>query len=309
MAPEEDAVPRRSFLKVAATALAAGPAILTGFATARAADPARPSGSKSGHADVSAPGLVRIASVSTSVEGGVLPTLVESFKSETGLNVALTADDDPYDPDKTGQFDLIISHFGHRDTEKFVLKGFGLWPRTVFSNQLALFGPSSDPAKVRGLPDLVEAFHRIAETKAPYVLNETKGLKYLTETLWNAAGRPARGGWFVDSGASKKDAILQAAERKAYVFWGLTPFLREQKAAQGKLVPLVTADPLLQRIMVSIVVNPERVPGVNAAGASSFQKFLLLPSTQAKIMKIHYPGTEAVWAPAGRNNAGSALPA
>ncbi len=220
----------------------------------------------------------------------------------------MTADDDPFDPAQAGKFDLVISHFGHRDTEEFVLNGFGLWPRTVFSNQLALFGPPSDPAKVRDLPDLVTVFRRIAETKALYVLNETKGLRYLTEILWNAAGRPSKGSWFIDSGASKKDAILLAAERKAYVLWGLTPFLRERKAAQGKLVPIVTADPLLQRIMVSIVVNPERVPGVNVAGASSFQKFLLLPSTQAKITKIHYPGAEqAVWAPAGRNNAGSAL--
>jgi ABC-type tungstate transport system permease subunit len=60
--------------------------------------------------------------------------------------------------------------------------------------------------------------------------------------------------------------------------------------------------------MVSIVVNPERVTGVNVAGASLFQKFLLSPPTQASIMKVHYPGAEqAVWAPAGRHNAGEIL--
>ena len=305
MSFEEEPIPRRSFLKLTTTALAAGSTILTGIASARAVEPAASQGSK----DKPDPGLVRVASVSTSVEGGLLPTLVESFRAETGLRVALTADDDLYDPAKEGEFDLVISHFGHRDVEDFVLKGFGLWPRTVFSNQLALFGPPSDPARVRGQSDIVKAFRQIAKAKAPYVLNGTKGLRYLTEILWNAAGSPPRGQWFIDPGNSKKDAVALAAERKAYVLWGLTPFLREQKVAHGELVPLVTADPMLQRIMVAIVVNPERVPRVNVAGATRFQKFLLSPTTQAKIMKVHYPGAEqAVWAPAGRHNAGYALP-
>ncbi len=303
---EETAIPRRDFLKIATAALAAGPAILTGLTAARAADSGS-SGKVQGPG--AAPGLIRIASVSTAVEGGLLPSLIESYKSTTGINIILTKDDDLYDPAKEGKFDLLISHFGHRDAEDFVMGGFGLWPRTVFSNQLCLFGPPSDPAKVRGQHDLVKAFRRIAKAGAPYVINETKGIRYLTEILWNAAGRPPRGPWLIDSGASKKEAIVVAAEHRAYVLWGLTPFLREQRVAHKELVPLVTADPLLQRIMVAIVVNPERFPNANVAGAADFQRFLLLPQTQAMILKTHYPGNkQALWGAAGRHNAGSALP-
>jgi len=61
--------------------------------------------------------------------------------------------------------------------------------------------------------------------------------------------------------------------------------------------------------MVSVVVNPERVSRVNADGASKFQKYLLSPAIQARILEIHYPGIkQALWAPAGRHNAGSSLP-
>ncbi|NVN93408.1 MAG: substrate-binding domain-containing protein [Desulfuromonadales bacterium] len=296
-------IPRRMLLKFATTLLAIVPAILAGSA-ALATDAVI----KNTVVAVNT-GIVRVASVSTSVEGGLLPALVESFKAETGLNVILIRDDEPYDPAKEGKYDLVISHFGHRDVEDFVVKGFGLWPRTVFSNQLCLFGPPSDPAKVRGMTDLVKAFQKIAAAKAPYVLNETKGLKYLTEILWNAAGHPSKGSWFINSGTSKKDAIALAADHKAYVLWGLTPFMREQITSHRKLVPLVTADPMLQRIMVSVVVNPEHVPGVNETGAIRFQKFLLSPATQAKVLTFHYPGVkQAVWMPAGRHNAGPSLP-
>ena len=299
-----DDVSRREFLKLASTALAIGPGILAS-ATAHAADSAATT--------TVAPnsGVVRIGCVSTAVEGGLLPGLVKSFNSQDSVRAVLTQDDDPYEAEKVGKYDLIISHFGHRDTEEFIFdKRLGLWPRTVFSNQICLIGPTSDPARVRGMTDLVQAFRKIAATNSPYVLNKIKGVTYLTEILWEAAGRPAKGSWFIDSpGAGKKDAIALAAEHKAYVLWGLTPFLREKKVAHGALMPLVTADPLLQRIMVSVVVDPEHVPGVNLAGASRFQEYLLAPSTQARMLTTHYAGhKQAIWAPAGRNNAGAVLP-
>jgi tungstate transport system substrate-binding protein len=298
---------RRKFIKAATAALAAGLAILAGAVNLQA--DSAPTATKAPQTIVVAPGVIRIASVSTAVEGDLLPILVESFQAETGIKTVLIKDDEPFQSAAKGEYDLVISHFGHRDVENFILNGTGKWPRTVFSNQLALVGPPSDPAHIRGVTSLVEAFRRIAHAKAPYVLNDTQGLKYLTDIIWNAAGKPPKGSWFIDPGVSKKNAIALAARKKAYVFWGLTPFLREQKARHHGLEPLVTADPMLQRIMVSIIVNPERVAGTNSAGAAKFQEYLLRPETQAKILGIHYPGVKgAVWAPAGRHNPGSALP-
>jgi tungstate transport system substrate-binding protein len=298
MSFDRDPISRRRFLR-ATTALVAMPTVLT--ARGRAGDEGRPGAA---HAQT-----VRVSSVSTAVEGGLLPSLAESFRRETSLTVAISATDEPYEEAESGAADLVISHFGHKDTERFVLKGLGRWPRTVFSNQLALFGPRADPAKIRGLQSLVQAFRQIAKSRAPYVLNETRGLRYLTEILWCAAGRPPKTGWFIENGASKSNAIALAAKRGGYVFWGITPFLREERSRPRGLEPLVTADPLLQRLMVSVLVNSERITGVNAAGATRFQQYLLSPATQARILEVHYPGIdEAVWAPAGRHNPGSALP-
>jgi tungstate transport system substrate-binding protein len=302
-------VSRRKFLKLATTALASFPVFLAGAEKVLAGRSSGAAGSAAGRGVVNSHAPLRIISVPTAVDGGILPALVESFRAETGLKAVVTSTEDPYTPAGKGKYDLVISHFGHRDTEKFVLDGFGQWPRTVFSNQLALFGPHADPANVRGLPDLVQAFRRIAQAGVPYVLDDTHGIRYLTEIVWRAAGKPAKGSWFIDRGLSKGAAVAYAAEYNGYVLWGLTPFLQEQKAMHLPLEPLVTADPLLQRIMVSVVVNPDRVSGVNASGASIFQRYLLSPASQSRMLEIHYPGTrQAVWAPAGRNNPGSVLP-
>jgi len=253
--------------------------------------------------------LVRVASVPTAVEGNLLPTLVAEFEKQSTMKVELTSHNDVYTLARTGFADLVVSHYGHRDAEAFVLAGAGEWPRTLFSNQMALVGPPSDPAKVRDLPDAGEAFRRIAATKSPFVLNHIEGVQYLTEVLWNAAGRPDRAGWFIDAGKQKDEAIRLASDKGAYSLWGLTPFLRAHHESPLRLEPLVLADPLLQRMLVSIIVKPTSAASTNVAGATALQTFLLSPATQARIRTVRYVGAEHVqWVPAGRHNRTAMLP-
>lgn len=255
------------------------------------------------------PGVIRVASVKTAVEGNLLPVLIEQFERASPYRVRLTTGVQVYDLARDGKVDLVISHYGHKDAEAFVQGGLGEWPRTIFSNQMVLVGPPSDPARVRDLDDLVEAFQRIAQTRSKLVLNDLDGVRYLTEILWNAAGKPDRAGWVIDAGAQKDAAIERASELGAYALWGLTPFLRLGDIKPLALEPLVLADPLLQRMMVSIIVKPGGARRVNTAGASAFQSYLLGPATQAAIRTIHYPGKHVVsWVPAGRHNRTAVLP-
>ena len=252
--------------------------------------------------------LVRLSSVVTPQDGGLYDDLLPDFERQTGYQVELTTGEDVYGPARNGQADVVLSHYGHEDAQTFVQDGLGQWPQTVFFNQHTLLGPPSDPARVQGLTDLVEAFRRIARTRSPFVVNNTEGIKYLTDVLWEAAGSPAKEGWYSDQGLQGQDAIAKAAQHGGYVLWGLTPFLRTQKQNRLDLQPLVLNDPLLQRIMVTVAVNPKEVPGVNVTGAEAFQQYLLDPVTQAQIRAFRLPGIdEQIWWPAGRNNAGYAL--
>lgn len=250
---------------------------------------------------------VRVVSVPTAVEGQVLPTLIAEFEQRAGTRVELTAIEDVYGHARAGNADVVISHFGHKQAEEFVMEGSGEWPRTLFSNQMALIGPKDDPAHVRGIDDAAEALRRIAKAKAPFVLNDIDGVRYLTDILWHAAGRPPKEGWFLDDRRYRKEEALRlAVAKQAYIFWGLTPFLRSK--TEG-LEPLVLSDPLLQRMLVSILVRSSKVPGVNVDGATAFQSFLLEPETQALIRTVRYPGEPRVlWVPGGRHNRTAILP-
>jgi tungstate transport system substrate-binding protein len=174
----------------------------------------------------------------------------------------------------------------------------------VFSNTLALIGPSDDPAGVRGLADPIEAFRRIAQTKSRFVVNSSGGVKYAEDIVAKLANvtRPWSG--YTEPKLEGPEAARAAAEARAYTLWGLPPFLRFKRQGELKaLEALVVGSPLLQRMMVSVVVNGAKVQGVNVDGARRFEQFLLTPDTQAAVESFRYPdfARQAWWA-AGRHN-------
>jgi len=257
--------------------------------------------------------VVRVAVVITPESSGLLRQLLADFEKQTGRKVVVESRRDVFERARDGKADLVLAHYGHGGTEAFCTEGLGLWPRPVFSNQAALIGPSSDPAKIAGARDAAAAFRRIARAKAPFVVNNSATEKYLADVLWQAAGRPDRADWYRDKGlrnqAETKDAIEAAVKEKGYTLWGLVPFLKYREAHPDcGMKALVTDDPLFQRLMVTVVVQPEKIKGVNAEGAKALERFLIAPQTQARIRAFRVPGFDGpVWWPAGRNNSGAFL--
>jgi tungstate transport system substrate-binding protein len=245
---------------------------------------------------------VRLAMVN--VPDDVVRPLLAEFSKQFGQQAEIVyTGNDPFAVARDGKADLVIAHYGHEGVAPFVTGGFGLWPHAVFANQIALLGPPSDPAHVRGLADAAEAMRRIATSHSRFVMNNSAGNRYVEDILWTRAGNPPKGDWYLDRHSQGPQAARDAAQEGAYTLWGVPPFLRLKRQSPLTLEPLVTADAIFQRIMVAIVVNPQKVSGVNNAGAEAFQTFLLAPSTQARISAFRYPDLDQqVWWPAGRHN-------
>ena len=110
--------------------------------------------------------------------------------------------------------------------------------------------------------------------------------------------------------AVPKDAAIQrASELGAYSLWGRTPVLRPGAQAPLALEPLVTGDPLLQRMLVTNIGKPGGVRRGSEVGARALQSHLLAPATQAAIRTVHDPGKAVIaWVPGGRHNRTAILP-
>lgn len=252
---------------------------------------------------------IRLAVVFIPVDSGLLSDLLPDFESQTGYQVDVVSAMDVYGLARNGEADLVISHYGLPEVEAFITEGLGLWPRPVFANNSALIGPSRDPAGIRHLTDAAKAYRRIAETQSPFIVNNAETEKYLAELLWEAAGRPDRKGWYVDSGLQGPDAVAEAARRGGYTVWGLVPFLIFQQRTGIDMEALSVRDPLLERIMISVVVNPDGIPGVNVEGAKALERYLVAPATQARIRAFRNPDFPRfqLWWPVARSNSNAFL--
>lgn len=253
--------------------------------------------------------VVRLQAVNVPVDSGLLASLLPDFERATGFRVdVIKSGDLVYDMARQGAADLVLSHYGHAGMDDFMADGLGFWPRAVFANQSVLLGPSRDPAGVRGMQDAVQAFRRIAETRSLFLVNNAATEKYLGQVLWQAAGRPDPAGWYSDTGL-RDQTVIQSAERlEAYVLWGIIPFLKFRESTNSRLEMIAAEDALMQRLMMTVVVNPEKVAGVNVAGAVALQRYLDSSATQGRIRSFRYPGvSQQLFWPSGRDNIGTFL--
>ena len=254
-------------------------------------------------ADEASPPVLRVATVNTPYQSGLMASLLPAFEKASGYRVELYGGSDVYAQAELGKADLVISHYGKSPVEAFVASGKGLWPHPVFSNQSVLVGPKDDPAKIRGLRDPFEAMRRIAASGAPFVATGNPGARYLTEVLMAGAGNPPRGAWYIQTDQAKGRAMQFAAEKGAYTIWGSFPFERFRRKHETSLEVMVWDTPVFHRVMATIVVNPEKIPGANAEGARALEAYLLSPATQAAIAAFREEGLDRqTWWPAGRDN-------
>ncbi|HLN18209.1 MAG TPA: hypothetical protein VK277_15830 [Acidimicrobiales bacterium] len=191
---------------------------------------------------------------------------------------------------------------GTINTGAFVLEGYGLWPMALFNNQALLVGPASDPAGVRGMASAAQAMAKIATTRNTFLasVNDVR-INYLDELILAASGVP-KGAWYQASPAVGTALLTAAAAKNAYTIWGDES--SSLQSVTNKLTPMVVTDPVMQRMMVSIIVNPEKIDGVNFHGAHRFQAYLTGPSTQAAVLAFREAGfTTATFWPAASASA------
>lgn len=265
-----------------------------------------PASSETATDDAVDPSTVRVLHVGAANTDGLLGQLAAEFEAESGLDVVLTqGQQDIMDRARRSEADLVLVHLGFTPLHDFVTEGRGRYPATILSNAVAFLVPPDDPAGIREVDDPYAAFAAIAASESAFVVNNLGETRYITDTLYEAAGRPDPGDWFLDLGLSGPQAVTAASQRGAYTLWGLHPFL--QFPMDLDLEAELYDDSIMQRIIASTVVR--RPPGqVNEEGALAFQQFLTQPATQATIRAFelqdpdHPPIDGPIFWPAANQN-------
>ncbi|MCX5738688.1 MAG: substrate-binding domain-containing protein, partial [Proteobacteria bacterium] len=134
--------------------------------------------------------FITVASTTSTEQSGLFGFLLPIFEQETGIKVRVVAlgTGQALDLARRGDADVVFVHAKAAE-EKFIAEGHGVKRFPVMYNDFVLIGPKSDPAKIAGSTDIVEALKRVQSAQVPFVSRGDRSGTYMAELeLWQASG-------------------------------------------------------------------------------------------------------------------------
>ena len=245
--------------------------------------------------------FITVASTTSTEQSGLFAHLLPAFTQATGIGVRVVAvgTGQALKLGERGDADVVLVHDRAAELH-FVAAGWGVGRREVMHNDFVLIGPQSDPAGVMGGWDTVEAFHRVAAARAPFITRgDDSGTNAAELRFWRDAGidpKTAGGGWYRDIGGGMGAALNAAAGMGAYTLSDRGTWLAF--ANRADLTIVVEGDLQLFNQYGAMLVNPARHPSVKAAEGQAFIDWLVSPDGRAVIAGYRVGG-EQVFFPEG----------
>src|SRR6187200_2740699 len=153
-----------------------------------------------------------VSSTTSTQDSGLFGYILPLFKQKTGIEVKVIAQGtgQALDTGRRGDADVVFVHAKSAE-EKFLSEGEGVKRYPVMYNDFVLIGPKSDPARITGSKDILDALRRIRHVQAPFVSRGDRSGTHMAElTLWKAAGvdiAAAKAAWYRDTGQGMGPAL------------------------------------------------------------------------------------------------------
>ncbi len=234
--------------------------------------------------------ILRLATTTSTDHSGLLSYLLPVFEAETRYTVHIVAvgTGKALRIARDGDTDAVLVH-ARAAEDRFMAAGHGIDRRDVMYNDFILVGPGADPAGLRKLTSVAEAYRRIALGGHLFISRGDDSGTHKKETeLWKAAGIEPRGAWYREAGQGMGRVLLIAGELDAYTMTDRGTWLALKEKLP--LEVLVAGDPPLNNQYGIIAVNPKRHPHVNHAGAKALIEWLTSPTGQRLIGEYRVNG-------------------
>ena len=256
--------------------------MLSGCTSTPEAEPAPEPESEQANQEVTTPENpdIILATTTSTQDSGLLDVLIPMFEEQTGFRVKTIAvgTGQALAMGEKGEADVLLTH-APASEKPLVESGAVTNYQLVMHNDFILVGPSSDPAKVKDLKSVADAFKAISETSSIFVSRgDDSGTDKKEKGIWKDINIPNEGSWYQETGQGMGQTLNIASQKEGYTLTDRATFLAQKDNLQLEIA--VQGEKSLLNIYQVMQVNEEKFPKVNADGAKAFVEFMIDSKTQ-----------------------------
>ena len=256
--------------------------MLSGCSSAPEAEPTPEPETEQANQEVTTPENpdIILATTTSTQDSGLLDVLIPMFEEQTGFRVKTIAvgTGQALAMGEKGEADVLLTH-APASEKPLVESGAVTNYQLVMHNDFILVGPSSDPAKVKDLKSVADAFKAISETSSIFVSRgDDSGTDKKEKGIWKDINIPNEGSWYQETGQGMGQTLNIASQKEGYTLTDRATFLAQKDNLQLEIA--VQGEKSLLNIYHVMQVNEEKFPKVNADGAKAFVEFMIDSKTQ-----------------------------
>ena len=256
--------------------------MLSGCTSAPEAEPTPEPETEQANQEVTTPENpdIILATTTSTQDSGLLDVLIPMFEEQTGYRVKTIAvgTGQALAMGEKGEADVLLTH-APASEKPLVESGAVTNYQLVMHNDFILVGPSSDPAKVKDLKSVADAFKAISESSSIFVSRgDDSGTDKKEKGIWKDINIPNEGSWYQETGQGMGQTLNIASQKEGYTLTDRATFLAQKDNLQLEIA--VQGEKSLLNIYHVMQVNEEKFPKVNADGAKAFVEFMIDSKTQ-----------------------------
>jgi tungstate transport system substrate-binding protein len=229
---------------------------------------------------------IRCASTTSTQNSGFFDYILPIFEKKTGIKVDVVAvgTGAAIEIGKRGDADFVFVHAREQEL-KAVEEGFFVNRHDVMYNDFVIIGPTSDPAKIKGLKSAIDAFKKIGESGALFVSRGDKSGTHTKElSIWKKADiEPTGQKWYLEVGQGMEKTQRIADEKRAYTLTDRGTWLATRDKDKLDMIIVLEGDPTLFNQYGVMAVSPEKIRTVKYKEAMAFVNWIISKEGQDTI--------------------------
>jgi len=245
-------------------------------------------------------GDIRMSTTTSTDNSGLLRALLPVFERKYGVRVQVISvgTGKALKLAENGDVDVTLVH-ARQAEDAFVAAGHGIDRRDVMYNDFVVVGPADDPARVRGMKDVVEAMRKLKQTGVRFVSRgDDSGTHKMELSYWNLAGIEPGGPAYLSAGQGMGEVLTMSASLRGYALTDRATYAAYR--SRTGLEILVEGDPRLYNPYGIIAVSPKKYPGVNYRGAMMLIDWITSAEGQMLIANFKLDGVQLFFPSAGK---------